>query len=116
MSRYRILSSATTTNSSITRLFDDSTSEQQHPPSGYSARNDRPAASGNNAGNTYYRDTEDKQRTTFMITFLLVFMSLYIGFCFYCQRKRARVERDNNGVEGLSRREQLRDNQVRQIL
>ena len=116
MSGYRILSSATTTNSSITRLFDDSTSEQQHPPSGYSARNDRPAASGNNAGNTYYRDTEDKQRTTFMITFLLVFMSLYIGFCFYCQRKRARVERDNNGVEGLSRREQLRDNQVRQIL
>ena len=182
-------SAATTANSNIASLFDESKSkrwqQQQQQPSGYSTRNDRPAATSstidrtvdatsslsssiqsnnpptsttpsaefktspfsngtiNSEGghdidsnsninynhdldniNNTYRDADDERRTISMTVFFLVFMVLYIGFCFFYQRKRkvrARVMDDENdnttggaeGGGGRSRRQQLRENQVR---
>jgi hypothetical protein len=86
--------------------------------------------SNNDDGNNYnhypvdatYSNADDERRSISMTIFFLVFMVLYIGFCFYYQRKRVRTRvmmddenGNNSGVEGggLSRREQLRENQVR---
>jgi hypothetical protein len=112
MSKYRIPFSDTntTTNStsSIASLFDESTHEQQQQPSGYSSRNDRRHSSSDNDGNNYYRDADDPRRTVTMITFCFVCMVLYIGFCAFYHKKK-KVDREGGG---LSRREQLRENQV----
>jgi hypothetical protein len=115
MFEHRVLSfsasatNTTTDSTSIAGLFDESANEQQQPPSGYSSRNDRrPSSSDNNASN-YNHDADDQRRTTTMITFCLVCMVLYIGFC-ACYHKKKKVDREGGG---LSRREQLRENQVR---
>lgn len=127
---------ATPNNSSvIPGLFDES-SQQQRQPSLYS-HNDRPTSFfddrqdaisqyGNNSSyprqfdqNTFknrnYSEEDDAQRTITMTVFFLVFMIIYIGFCFWYQKKKVRsrvMDEDENGEGGLSRRQQLRQNQV----
>ncbi len=87
--------------------------QQQQQSSAY-LRGERPA-SNYNGGNKNYSYADDEQRKIDIIVFFLVCMVTCIGFCFWYHRKNACDNRDNNGGDGMSRRRQLRENQVRLI-